>query len=67
LKEVVEETCHKILDIDVREEEPVEYKVANFSLAIKGYKDNITDVQFTYEMNTIKLQMKLQPTTPQEV
>jgi len=45
----------------------VEDKVMNLGLAVKGYKDKITGVKFTYEMKINELQMKLQPTTPQEV
>ena len=45
----------------------MEDKVANLDLAVKGYKDKITNVQFTYVMNINELQMELQPTMPQEV
>lgn len=37
------------------------------NLAIKWYKDKIIDIQFKYVMNINEIQMKLQPTTPQEV
>ena len=45
----------------------MEDKVAKLSLVVKRYKDNITEVKFTYDMKIDELQMKLQPTTPQEV
>lgn len=44
----------------------MEEKVAKMDLVVKGYKDKIIDVQFTYEMNISELHMKLQPTTLRE-
>ena len=60
-------TCREVPDIDVREEELVEGKVVKLDLVVKGYKDNIMDVLFTYEMKINELHMKLQPTIPKEV
>lgn len=45
----------------------MEGKVTKLGLVVKGYKDKIADMQFSYEMNTEELQMKLQSTTPKEV
>lgn len=59
IKEVVEATCKEILDLDVREEEPIEEKVVKLGFAVNGYKDKISEVQFKYEMQISELQMKL--------
>jgi len=45
----------------------MEDKVAKLGLAVKGYKDTITVVQFKYKIHISQLQMKLQVTTPQDV
>ena len=37
------------------------------SLVVKGHKDKIRDIQFTYEMKINKLQMTLQKKTPKDV
>lgn len=50
IKEVIKVTCKEILDLHVQEKEPVEDKVTKLTLAVKGYKEMITTVQFKYEM-----------------
>lgn len=59
--------CQEVLDTEVWEEEPVEDKLTKLGLVVKRYKNIIAKVKFSYEMKITELQMKLQPTTPQEV
>lgn len=47
---MVKATFRDILKLDVREEEPVEDKVAKLGLIVIGYKEKIGVVQFKYEM-----------------
>lgn len=67
MKEVVKATCREVLDINVQEEEPVEEKDAKLNFRVKGYKDKISKVKFSYEMKISELQMKMQPATTPEV
>lgn len=43
-KEVVEATQREFPDLDVREEEPVEDKIANLGLAVRRYKEKIVAI-----------------------
>lgn len=61
------ETCKGIIDLDVHEEDPVGDKVVKLDLAVNKKNDTISTVQFKYELQISELQMKLQPTTLQEV
>lgn len=57
MKEVVEETCREITDLDVCDEESVQDKVMKLGLV----------VQFKYEIDMSEWQVNLYPTMPQDV